>query len=97
MKSGIFISQRKYAMNIMNKFEMENDRCKDTHVSIHIKLSKDEQGATIDQSFYMRMIGSLLYLTTICPNINFLIDVYAHYQANPKISHFTQVKHIIKY
>jgi len=32
-------------------------------------LDKDEQGKMIDQTKYIGMIGSLLYLTTSRPNI----------------------------
>jgi hypothetical protein len=38
------------------------------------------------------MIGSLLYLT-----ITFAVGVCARYQAEPKMSHLTQVKRILKY
>jgi len=43
------------------------------------------------------MIGSLLYLTTNWPIIAFSVGVCARFQANPKESHLTTVKHIIRY
>jgi hypothetical protein len=43
------------------------------------------------------MIGSLLYLTASRPDITFAVGVCARYQANPKMSHLTQVKRILKY
>ncbi|KAL3024667.1 hypothetical protein AAZX31_04G137700 [Glycine max] len=43
------------------------------------------------------MIGSLLYLTASRPDITYAVGVCARYQANPKISHLTQVKRILKY
>jgi hypothetical protein len=43
------------------------------------------------------MIGSLLYLTTSRPEIAFSVGVCARFQANPKVSHLTAVKHIIRY
>ncbi|XP_028104671.1 uncharacterized protein LOC114303723 [Camellia sinensis] len=45
----------------------------------------------------MSMIGSLLYLTTSRPDIDFSVGVCAHYQACLKESHLLAVKHIIKY
>ena len=43
------------------------------------------------------MIGSLLYLTTSRPDISHSVGVCARYQANPKESHMTALKRIIKY
>ena len=43
------------------------------------------------------MIGSLLYLTVSRPDISYSVGVCARYQANPKESHMTALKRIIKY
>ena len=43
------------------------------------------------------MIGSLLYLTASRPDISYSVGVCARYQANPKESHMTALKRIIKY
>ena len=43
------------------------------------------------------MIGSLLYLTASHPDIYDSVGVCAGYQSNPKESHITAVKRIIRY
>ena len=43
------------------------------------------------------MIGSLLYLIASRPDISYSVGVCARYQANPKESHMTTLKRIIKY
>ncbi|GKG17850.1 hypothetical protein Tco_0372148 [Tanacetum coccineum] len=43
------------------------------------------------------MIGSLMYLTTTRPDIQFSIVLCASYQSNPKESHLTAVKRILRY
>ena len=43
------------------------------------------------------MIGSFFYLTASRPNISYSVGVCARYQSNPKESHVTTIKHIIKY
>ena len=54
-------------------------------------------GKNVDSSLYRSMIGRLLYLTASRPNINYSVGVCARYQANPKESHMTALKRIIKY
>ncbi|XP_050897752.1 secreted RxLR effector protein 161-like [Lathyrus oleraceus] len=49
------------------------------------------------QSLYRNMIGSLLYLTASRPDITFVVGVCVRYQSEPKMSHITQVKRIMKY
>ncbi|WJX64416.1 hypothetical protein P8452_49197 [Trifolium repens] len=97
MEDTIFISQSKYARNIVKKFGMDNATHKRTPAPTHLKLTKDEKGVSVDQSLYRSMIGSLLYLTASRPDITYVVGVCARYQADPKVSHLTQVKRILKY
>ena len=43
------------------------------------------------------MIGSLFYLTTSRPDISFSVGLCARFQSNPKESHLTAVKRILRY
>ncbi|CAM8962540.1 unnamed protein product [Rhodiola kirilowii] len=94
---GIFILQRKYARNMVKKFNMEKAEYKRTPAATHVKITKDEAGTSVDQTLYMSMIRSLLYLTASRPDIAHAVGVCARYQANPKESHLMNVKRIIKY
>ncbi|CAM8889388.1 unnamed protein product [Rhodiola kirilowii] len=96
-EDGIFISQSKYAKNLIKKFDLEKASHKRTPAATHIKITKDEAGTKVDQTLYRSMIGSLLYLTASGPDITYAVGVCARYQADPKESHLLQVKRIIKY
>ncbi|MCH82370.1 gag-pol polyprotein, partial [Trifolium medium] len=97
MEETIFITQSKYAKNMVKKFGLDNAGHKRTPAPTHLKLTKDEKGVSVDQSLYRSMIGSLLYLTASRPDIAFTVGVCARYQADPKTSHLLQVKRIFKY
>ena len=43
------------------------------------------------------MIGSLLYLTASKPDIMYSICIYERFQSDPRESHLSVVKKIIKY
>ncbi|CAM8917209.1 unnamed protein product [Rhodiola kirilowii] len=94
---GIFISQSKYARNLIKKFDLEKAAHKRTPATTHVKITKDEGGTSVYQTFYMSMIGSLLYLTASRPDIAHVVGVCARYQDNPKERHLMNVKRIIKY
>ncbi|CAM8986821.1 unnamed protein product [Rhodiola kirilowii] len=93
----IFISQSKYARNLLKKFDLEKASHKRTPTATHIKITKDEARKSVNQTPYRSMIVSLLYLTTSRPYIAYIVGVCARYQANPKEIHLLQVKRIIKY
>ncbi|CAM8966050.1 unnamed protein product [Rhodiola kirilowii] len=94
---GIFISQSKYAKNLIKKFDLEKASHKRMPTATHLEITKDDAGTKVDQTMYMSMIGSLLYLTASRPDIAYAVGVCARYQADPKESHLLQVKRIIKY
>ena len=81
----------------MKKFSLESVNSVRTPMSPNVKLTVDLLGRSVDPSLYRSMIGSLLYLTTSRPDISYSVRVCARYQANPKESHMTALKRIIKY
>ena len=66
-------------------------------MSSSTKLNVDSSGVEVSTTLYRSIIGSLLYLTASRPDIAFSIGVCARYQANPKESHLTAAKRIIRY
>ena len=95
--SGIFLSQSKYAKNLVKKFDLESTSSVRTPMSPNVKLTVDLLRKNVDPSLYRSMIGSLLYLIASRPDISYSVGMCARYQANPKESHMTALKRIIKY
>ncbi|GKE95727.1 hypothetical protein Tco_1580582 [Tanacetum coccineum] len=60
-------------------------------------LLKDEDEEEVDVHMYRSMIGSLMYLTSLRPDIMFAVCVCARYQVNPKVSYLHVVKRIFRY
>ncbi|GKA41342.1 retrovirus-related pol polyprotein from transposon TNT 1-94 [Tanacetum coccineum] len=60
-------------------------------------LGPDLAGKPVYETLYRGMIGSLMYLTATRPDIQFSTVLCARYQSNPKESHLTVVKRILKY
>ncbi|KAA0034930.1 putative gag-pol polyprotein [Cucumis melo var. makuwa] len=94
---GIFISQEKYAKNILKKFGLDQSQYKRTPTATHAKITKDSIGIAVDHKLYKSMIVSLLYLTTSRSDIAYAVGICARYQSDPRISYLNAVKRIIKY
>nr|GEU51765.1 hypothetical protein [Tanacetum cinerariifolium] len=57
----------------------------------------DEDGEEVDARMYRLMIGSLMHLTSLRPDIMFAVCACARYQDNLKVSHLHDVKRIFRY
>ncbi|GJW36990.1 putative ribonuclease H-like domain-containing protein [Tanacetum coccineum] len=96
-EDGIFISQDKYATEILKKFGFIDVKTASTPMETQKTLLKDEDGEEVDVHLYRSMIGSLMYLTSSRPDIMFAVCACARYQVNPKVSHLHAVKRIFRY
>ncbi|GJR71317.1 putative ribonuclease H-like domain-containing protein [Tanacetum coccineum] len=94
---GIFISQDKYVVDILKKFDYLSIRTATTPIESTKPLVKDEDGKDVDVHIYRSMISFLMYLTALSPGIMFAVCAYARFQVTPKASHLNAVKRIFRY
>nr|GEZ49797.1 hypothetical protein [Tanacetum cinerariifolium] len=91
----IFINQSKYILDILNIFGMENYDTIPTPMVEQAKLKLDLVGKPVTD--YRSIIGSLMYVTLIRPDIMFATCMCARYQANPNEHHVSAIKRIFCY
>ena len=75
MREEIFSSQEKYTKDLLKRFNMDECKPIKTPMASNGHLDLDERGKMIDQTLYLSMIGSLLYLTASRPDIIFSVYV----------------------
>nr|GEX65633.1 hypothetical protein [Tanacetum cinerariifolium] len=68
-KDRIFISQDKYAAEILRKFGLNEGKSASTLIDTDKPLLKDPDGEDVDVHIYRSMTGSLIYLTSSRPDI----------------------------
>ena len=64
--------KKKYAKEILKKFQMEECKVVSTPMNQKEKLSNEDGADKIDEGYYRSLIGCLMYLTATRPNILFL-------------------------
>ncbi|GJY80790.1 putative ribonuclease H-like domain-containing protein, partial [Tanacetum coccineum] len=72
-KDGIFISQDKYVIEILKKFDFTDVKTASTPMETQKLLLKDEDGEEVNVQLYRSTIGSLMYLTSSRPDIMFAV------------------------
>nr|GEV12689.1 hypothetical protein [Tanacetum cinerariifolium] len=68
---GIFISQEKYVVDILKKFDFTTVKIASTPMEPNKALVKDAEAEDVNVYLYRSMIRSLMYLTTSRPDITF--------------------------
>ncbi|KAA3479407.1 disease resistance protein TAO1-like [Gossypium australe] len=71
-QQGIFLSQKAFALKILNKFSMLNYKATSTPVAIGEKLSRQGDFEKVCESTYRSLIGCLLYLTATRPDVMYI-------------------------
>ncbi|GKB73402.1 retrovirus-related pol polyprotein from transposon TNT 1-94, partial [Tanacetum coccineum] len=67
----LFINQSKYALESLKKYGFDSCDPVDTPMVEKSKLDEDKEGKVVDPSHYHGMIGTLLYLITSRPDLQF--------------------------
>ena len=97
--SEIFLTQGKYAVDILQRFGMQD--CKSMSVPMTTNLTKLRDSASSSQSvnstLYRQLIGSLMYLVHTRPDICYTLNAPSQFMSDPKHIHLVAAKHVLRY
>ncbi|XP_022764241.1 uncharacterized protein LOC111309452 [Durio zibethinus] len=96
-QQGIFICQRKYANENLDKFGMKNYKPINTFLAQNEKLIKEDGVDKIYSSIYRSLVGCLLYLITTRPDIMYAANLLSRFMQNPSELHFKATKRVLRY
>jgi hypothetical protein len=95
----IFLSQGKYAVDILRRFSMLD--CKSMSTSMVSNLKKlhksDFEFDLVDPSMYRQLIGSLMYSIHTRPYICFVVSALSQFMSEPRYRHWIAAKHVLRY
>ncbi|XP_070003229.1 uncharacterized mitochondrial protein AtMg00810-like [Nicotiana sylvestris] len=94
---GIFITQKKYALEVLQKFGMDKSNFVHNPIVPGFKLMKDADGIKVDKTYYKQIIGSLMYLTATRPDMIFAVSLISRYMENPTELHLQTAKGVLRY
>ncbi|RZB42128.1 Retrovirus-related Pol polyprotein from transposon RE2 [Glycine soja] len=94
---GVVISQRKYALDILEETGMQNCRPVDSPMDPNLKLMADQSDIYPDPERYRRLVGKLIYLTITRPDISFAVGVISQFMQSPHVDHWNAVMRILRY
>ncbi|XP_070023302.1 uncharacterized mitochondrial protein AtMg00810-like [Nicotiana sylvestris] len=96
-EDGIFISQKRYDRNILNKFGMLNCKPVATPINASEKLQVNDRALKAEAKTFRSLVGSLIYLTHTRPVISFSIGVISRFMQQSSKVHFGAAKNVLGY
>ncbi|RVX10469.1 Retrovirus-related Pol polyprotein from transposon RE1 [Vitis vinifera] len=95
--SDMVLSQRKYALDILEETDMLDCKPVDTAMDPNVKLIPGQGEPLGDPGKYRRLVGKLNYLTITRPDISFPVSVVSQFLQSPCDSHWDAVIRILRY
>ena len=80
---GISLSQRKYTLSLLDDIGYLGSKPTHLHMDTNLKLTLTEGNLIPDPSLYRRLIGKLIYLTILRPDITFEVHKLSQYMKIP--------------
>ncbi|XP_021834587.1 uncharacterized protein LOC110774362 [Prunus avium] len=96
-ESDIFVSQKKYATELLHKAGMSSCRPCSTPSKPHTQVLQSEGTLLSDPSLYRSVVGALQYLTFTRPDLSYAVNSVCQYMTAPTEIHWLLVKRILRY
>ncbi|GKD32422.1 ribonuclease H-like domain-containing protein [Tanacetum coccineum] len=93
---GMFLSQKKYVVEILERAYMLNCNRSRTPVYTESKLGDDGDPVS-EPTLYRSLAGSLQYLTFTRPDISYAVQQVCLHMHDPKEPHFSALKRVLRY
>ncbi|RVW79412.1 Retrovirus-related Pol polyprotein from transposon TNT 1-94 [Vitis vinifera] len=93
----IFLSQRKYALNLLQETGMSGCQPVNTPIEEGLKLCVEPNQVSTNKGRYQRLVGRLMYLAHIRPDLAYALSVVSQYMHNPGEQHMNAVMRILRY
>ncbi|GKE90614.1 ribonuclease H-like domain-containing protein [Tanacetum coccineum] len=94
--TGLFLSQKKYALQLLERAHMVTCNPSRTPVDTESKLGPE--GALVqDPTLYRRLAGGVQYLTFTRPNLSYAVQQIFLYMHDPREPHLAALKRILRY
>ena len=96
-KHGIKVHQSKYALDLLNKFNMKYCNPSKTPFLSGVKLEEADSSPMVNNTLYRKLFGCLLYLTHTRLDISYAVSVASRYMDQPHEIHWRAAKRILNF
>ena len=96
-KKGIFLSQKKYILDILKDTSLIGGRVSNFPMEQHLHLSLDDGTLLPDPTHYCRLVGHRIYLTVTRADINYSVNILSQFMHSPRTAHMDATHCVVRY
>jgi len=93
----VFVSQGKYANEILRHFHMEKCKPMQTPLARNWRKEDATSGEVVAATVYRQLVGSLMYLVNTQPDLCFAVNQLSQAMVQPTKLFWKAVKHVLRY
>lgn len=94
--SGFYISQRKYALDIIAEAGLLGANPSPVPVELNHQLARAE-GPPANAQQYRRLVGRLIYLTNTRPELGYVVHILSSFMQQPLLPHWEAALRVVRY
>jgi hypothetical protein len=96
-KLGIFLSQRKYVLDLLAETCMLDGKHVDTSIVQNHCLAEYSDRVPTNKERYQKLMGRLIYLSHTCPNIAYAVSLISQFMHKPSEIHMKVTLRVLRY
>ncbi|CAM8997452.1 unnamed protein product [Rhodiola kirilowii] len=95
--SGVFINQRKYALDLLNDAGLLGCKPSTIPMDTKHKLSLSTSDLLTDPTSYRRLVGKLIYLTVTRPDLAYSVHILSQFMSSPRQDHLNAAHKVLRF
>ncbi|CAM8883003.1 unnamed protein product [Rhodiola kirilowii] len=95
--AGIFLNQRKYAVELLEEHHMTDCKPSQTPLELKHKLGLSSANPLADPMPYRRLVGKLIYLTITRPDLAYPVHILSQFMQNPTEEHWSAAHRLLRF
>eukprot|EP00253_Pinus_taeda_P020228 PITA_20228 len=93
----LFVSQGKYANEILRRFHMEKCKPMQTPLASNWRKEDATSGEVVEATMYRQLVGSLMYLVNTQPDLCYVVNRMSQAMVQPTKMFWKATKHVFRY